>query len=520
MTDYPTPQDSTDSANTMSSGHDWSPHMADRAPTMAEIDREVAEAMEGMPAGDMAALGMGLDAGGAIAPGTELIGTVVQVSNDDVFLEFGGKSLGILPRNQFGKKEAVEPGRKVDVTVDQYDPESGLLKVNRKGAITRATWTNLTRGQIVEGRVTGVIKGGLEIDLKGIRAFMPGSQVDVAPMKDISVLLNQMVQCEVVELDRRHKNVLVSRRKLQEKQRAENREKLLAELVPGQVREGVVGNLMDFGAFVDLGGVDGLIHISDLSWGNVDKVSDVLTPGQRVEVRVLKIDRERDRISLGIKQTLPDPWDTVAARYSVGNAAKVRVTRLADFGAFAELEGGIEGLIPLSEMGWSRVNRSSDAVSAGQMVDAVIIRIEPDKRRIALSMKQAQGDPWSGVLESFAPQSIVKGKVTRIADFGAFVEIATGVEGMVHISEMSDKRIKTCGEVVKVGQELELRVLGVDKEQRRISLSIKAVHAPQASAEHATSESAHAMTPAAPPKEPKKRKKPLRGGLSSHISLT
>lgn len=519
MTDHLTPQSHPDSPGTFSSSSDWSP-LNEPAPSMAEIDREVAEAMAGMPDSDLAALGMGPDAGASLAPGTELIGTVVQVSGDDVFLEFGVKSQGILPRNQFGKKEAVEPGRKVDVTVDRYDAESGLIIVNRKGAITRATWTNLTRGQIVEGRVTGVIKGGLEIDLKGIRAFMPGSQVDIAPMKDISILLNQMVKCEVVELDRRHKNVLVSRRKFQEKERAESREKLLAELAPGQVRSGVVGNLTDFGAFVDLGGVDGLIHISDLSWGNVVKVSDVLTPGQQVEVRVLKIDRERDRISLGIKQTLPDPWDAVATRYAVGSPAKVRVTRLADFGAFAELESGVEGLIPLSEMGWSRVNRASDAVSAGQMVDAVIIRIEPDKRRIALSLKQAQSDPWAGVLESFAPHSVVKGRVTRIADFGAFVEIAIGVEGMVHISEMSDKRIKSCGEVVQVGQEVETRVLGVDPEQRRISLSIKAVHAPQVATESAMSHQPQAAAPTAPAKEPKKRKKPLRGGLASHINLS
>lgn len=486
---------------------------------MADIDREVAEAMSGMSASDMAALGMTPDAGASVEPGTELTGTVVQASGDDVFVEFGAKSQGVLPRNQFGKKENVEAGRKVDVVVERYDADSGLFVVNRKGAITRATWTNLTRGQVVEGRVTGVIKGGLEIDLHGIRAFMPGSQVDITPMKDISILLNQNIQCEVVELDRRHKNVLVSRRKLQEKQRAENREKLLAELAPGQVREGVVGNLTEFGAFVDLGGVDGLVHISDLAWGNVTKVSDVLAPGQKVQVRVLKIDRERGRISLGVKQTLPDPWDAVAERFPVGSPVKARVTRLADFGAFAELDSGVEGLIPLSEMGWSRIHKASDAVSAGQTVDAVVIRVEPGKRRLALSLKQAQSDPWAGVLESFPAQSLVKGRVTRLADFGAFVELAPGVEGMVHISELSDKRVKSCGDVVSAGQEIEARVLGVDREQRRISLSIKAVHAPQASPEASAASSGPAAPPV-PAKEPKKRKKPLRGGLASHINLS
>ncbi len=485
---------------------------APNSPSMSELDREIADAFASMPPSDLAELSGVVGSADGAAAGTELIGTVTGVTEDDVFLQFGVKSQGVMPRLQFGKKEPIEVGRRVDVVVDRFDADSGLIIVSRKGAIQRATWTNLTIGMLVEGKVTGLNKGGLEVDLKGIRAFMPGSQVDIVPMKDISLLLNQMVRCEVIELDRRSKSVILSRRKGMERELAESREKLRAELAAGQTRSGVVRGITDFGAFVDLGGVDGLIHIRDLSWGSVQKVSDVLSPGQRVDVLVLKVDAKRERISLGLKQVLPDPWENVVQRYPVGTTLKARVMRIADFGAFAELESGVEGLIPVSEMGWSRGKKTTDVVSVGAMVDCVVIRLEADKRRIALSMKQVQPDPWAGVFEGFPVNSVIKGKVTRLADFGAFVELTPGVEGLIHISELSDKRVKTCADVVQPGQEVETRILGVDRENRRISLSIKALLAADA-AEMAT----YAAAPHQPAKLEKKRKKPLRGGLSSHF---
>ncbi|MFQ5590866.1 MAG: S1 RNA-binding domain-containing protein [Phycisphaerae bacterium] len=511
---------------------------------MTDIEREVEEAMASMDPADQAELcgdvsidrrddtaghadvperdGAGpargavemaiADMSERISPGAELTGTVAGVTNDDVFLEFGAKSQGVMPRSQFGKKETLEVGRRVDVVVERYDAAAGLLIVNRKGSLVRATWTNLTVGMITEGRVTGVVKGGLELDLKGIRAFMPGSHADVAPMKDISILLNETVLCEVIELDRRNKNVLLSRRKVLERQQAEAREKLRSELAVGQTRKGVVRTIMDYGAFVDLGGIDGLAHIRDLSWGSVDKVSDVLSPGQEIEVQVLKIDSALGRISLGVKQCQPDPWADVDAKYPVGTALKVRIIRLASFGVFAELEPGVEGLIPISELSWKRVSRVSDVVSPGDVVDAVVIRVDTPKHRIALSVKQARPNPWDPVLESFAVQSVVKGTVRRLADFGVFVELVPGVEGLIHISELSDKRVASCGQVVKVGETVEARVLGVDKENRRISLSIKAVNAPTAS-------EATAPRRAGEPDHQKqrRRKKPLRGGLASHF---
>ncbi len=482
-----------------------------RAEERARLDREVNEAMAAMAPSDLAELSGGGGSAATTEPGTELVGTVAGVGHDDVFIEFGPKLQGVLPRLQFGKKEAVEVGRRVDCVVERFDDEAGLLIVNRKGAIQRATWTNLAVGNSVEGRVTGLIKGGLELDLKGIRAFMPGSQADLNPMKDVSVLLNEVVTCEVIELDRRGKNVIVSRRRLLERERAEQRERVKGEIEVGQVRRGVVRRLADFGAFVDIGGIDGLLHIRDLSWGTVDKVSDVLSVDQEVDVMILKIDTKRDRISLGLKQALPDPWTGVESRFSVGQACKARIVRIADFGAFAELEPGIEGLIPISEMSWGHIKTVGEVVTVGAVVDCKVIRVEPQKRRIALSIKQAQADPWAGVLESFAPQSLVKGTVTRLADFGAFVQLTPGVEGLVHISEMSDRRIKSCAEVVREGQEIETRVLGVDPESRRISLSIKQVAAP---AGQRRSDEPASDTPSKPTK---KRKKPLRGGLSSHF---
>ena len=480
-----------------------------------EVAREVADAMAEMPAEDLAELSGGFPTmppietltSDSLEPGTELTGAVAMVTDDEIFLEFGPKTQGVLPRNQFGKKEPLEKGRRVDVVVEKYDAEQGLLIVNRKGAMQRATWQNLVSGMIVQGRVTGLNKGGLEVDVNGLRAFMPASQVDIAMIKDISVLLNEVVRAEVIEVDRREKNILISRKKLMQKELREQKQAVLGELEVGQVRSGIVGNITEFGAFVDLGGVDGLVHISDIRWGPVDKVSDYLKPGDEVQVQVLKIDKKRDRISLGIKQTMPDPWDAVADKYPVGTETQVTVMRLADFGAFAELESGIEGLIPISEMSWGRVNRAEEAVKVGESINCVVIRCEPKKRRLALSIKQATPDPWAGVLESFAPQSLVTGKVTRLTNFGAFVEVAPGVEGLIHISELSDKHVKSCGEVVQVGQEVETRVLGVDAENRRISLSIKAVTGP-------VTDMADTGAPA--PSKPKKRKKPLRGGLSSH----
>ena len=331
------------------------------------------------------------------------------------------------------------------------------------------------------------------------------------PVKDISIYLGETIELEVMELDRRKKNVLVSRRQMLKRAAAQAREQLQSELEVGQTHKGVVKTIMEYGAFVDIGGMDGLVHISDVSWSNIEKVGDVLSVGQAVEVRILKIDTKRDRISLGIKQAQPNPWDGVEERFPVHTPLKARIVRVVDFGAFAEVEPGVEALIPVSEMGWSRIATPADAVAVGDMVDVVVIRVEPERRRMALSMKQAAKDPWSDVLESFSPNSWVDGKVTRVMDFGAFVELVPGVEGLVHISEMADQRIRACSDVVKPDQEVKVRVLGVDAENRRIKLSLKAETGP---AEVPAQEDASSA-----PAPKKKRKKPLRGGLTAYWDL-
>jgi small subunit ribosomal protein S1 len=473
------------------------------------LEQEIHRAMAAMTPEEMAELSYGgVEAAPSFAPGVQQ-GRIEAVRGDDVFINLGGKRQGVLSRSQFAATESLAVGEPVEVIVDRHDRESDLLILTRIGQARSAEWSLLKPGDMVEGRIVGLNRGGLEVQLKGVKAFMPASHVDVMHVKDISIFLNEFVRCEVLEIDRRHKSLTVSRRKVLEKERAARREEVLHQLEVGQIRKGVVGNLTEFGAFVDLGGVDGLIHISDLAYRQVKHPSEAVKTGDVVQVKILKIqdgEKGKPRISLGLKQALPDPWETVDERFSVDSTHRVRVLRLADFGAFVELADGIEGLIPVSEMSWGRVNKPGQVVEVGQLVDAKIIRLEKAKRRIALSMKQAQPDPWAEVLSSYAPETQVRGKVTRLTDFGAFVELTPGVEGMIHISELSDRRIRTCSEVVKVGQEVTARVLKVDPQARRIGLSLKtpAAPAPDAPAE-----------PTQPEKAKPRKAKKLRGGLAA-----
>jgi small subunit ribosomal protein S1 len=492
--------------------HDLPPRgddTGDRSFLDDQTAQEVEAALSGMSAEELAAITGDVKSPTASHSPEEIRqGKVVGIYDDDVFLDFGDKEQAVVPRSQFNPEEVLQIGEIVDVVVERYDEDSGLYIASRDGAIRKAHWDSLTKGAFVEGRITGMNKGGLEVNLNGIRAFMPASQVDIAHVKDISVFIGQHVTCKVMEISKKDRNVLVSRRKYQEKEQAESREKLLTELEEGQVRKGTIGSITDFGAFVDLGGVDGLIHISDLSYGQVGKVTDVVQKGQQVEVKVLKVDPQRKRISLGLKQIKPDPWSNVEVQYPVGTTCTVRVLRLEKFGAFVELEEGVEGLIPMSEMSWGRIGKPNEVVEKGQAVTAQVIRVEPDKRRLALSIKLVEADPWAEVLNSFPKNTVVEGKVTKCADFGAFVELVPGVEGLVHISELADTHVKQCSDVVKPGQEVKVRILGVNMDSRRISLSMKTADKPAAAAQPAEQ---------APPPKKKARKKPLRGGLSSHF---
>ncbi|MCH7527692.1 MAG: S1 RNA-binding domain-containing protein, partial [Planctomycetes bacterium] len=442
-------------------------------------------------------------------PGAELSGRITEVSGDSVFLDVGFRSRAIVPVAQFGNDTGPEVGASVDVVVDRFDSSADSLFAHRKGAAMPATWETITLGMLLEGRVTGMIKGGLEVQCGAIRGFMPASQVDTQHMKDISVLLSQQVRCEVLEINRKRKSVILSRRRALERERFEGRQKLFDELKPGQVRKGVVGNLTEYGAFVDLGGVFGLIHRRDLSWKPIEKPADVVQPGEEIEVLILKVDRGRQRISLRLRQAARDPWTCVEQDFPPGRQTKARIVHLADFGAFAEVTDGINGLIPLGEMLWShRPGNASEVVKVGEDVDVVVLTIEPKRRRMSLSMKQVTEDPWAKVAETYPVDSTIKGQVNKLLDFGVLVELHAGVEGLVHISEMSHERVRKPGDIVNVGDEVEVKVLGVDAKRRRISLSIKATAARKQTP----------MTESSEPKKSKpKRKQPLRGGLTSHF---
>lgn len=362
-----------------------------------------------------------------------------------------------------------------------------------------------TYGDVVEGSVVGMIPGGLEVDLGDFRAFMPASQVDSHRVKDISVLLGEKVRCEIYDYDKKKDQPIVSRRNVIEREAVEARERVFTELKPGQLVKGKITNLTDYGAFVDLGGVHGLVHVSDMRWGPVDKPGDVVKVGEEVEVQVLKLSKERGRISLGIKQTMPDPWTDIETRFPTDTKQKVKITKLAEYGAFAELCDGVTGLIPMSELSWTeRIAKIEDHLQVGQEIEVAVLKADPKRRRISLSVRQTTENPWKTFADKHEKDSLISGKVSKLLDFGALVALPEGIEGMVHISELAYERVGKPGDVLQVGQEIEVKILGIDSAKHKVSLSLKATK----------------EAPAAPVEEvrkPKKRKKPLRGGLASHF---
>ena len=383
-----------------------------------------------------------------------------------------------------------------------------MLILNRKGATaTNVSWDNLELGQIVEGSVTGMNKGGLELEIKSMRAFMPAGQVDLYFQKDISTFIGQRLKVEVTQFDRQAHNLIVSRRNILEREKEEARQKLMAELEEGQTRRGTVRNITDFGAFVDLGGVDGLLHVSEMSYRRGKKPADFVKLGDLVEVKIIKLDKESGKLSLSLKAAMADPWAGAETKYAIGTPLTGRVARVEAFGAFIELEEGLEGLLPASEMSWQRIRNPSDLVKEGDTIKLVVLSIDPAQRRMSLSLKQAGPDPWSTISERYAIDMIVPGRVTRVVDFGAFVELEPGLEGLAHISELADHRVRTPADVVKPDQEVRVRVLEIDKEHRKISLSIRR-------AAEAAVTASPAPDPAAKPAKKKKRPRaPRRIGL-------
>ncbi|MCX5660642.1 MAG: S1 RNA-binding domain-containing protein, partial [Planctomycetota bacterium] len=420
---------------------------------------------------------------------------------------------GVVPLRQFERPPRL--GSIMDFVVERIDEAEGLVILSREGAVTRTTWDHLQKGAIVEARVTATNKGGLELEMVGnIRAFMPASQVDLHHVDSLEKYIGEKLHAMVQEIDRKARKVLISRRMFLEQERAQKRVKVWAEIEVGQVREGVISSVVEYGAFVDIGGVDGLIHISDMSYKHIGKPAEAVKVGEKVNVKVLKLDKEKQRISLGLKQVAPDPWEGLETRLTAGEAITGRVIRVADFGAFVEVETGVEGLLPASEITWKRAVKVSDVVKEGDMLRLVVLQVDPAKRRISLSLKQSQGDPWVGAEHKYAKHSLADATILSATDFGAFAELEPGVEGLVHISELSDKRVNAVTDVVKVGEKHQFRILEVDEDNRRIRLSIKAVkEAPPA--EPAPKAAALGKPAAAKPSAAAARKKAgnLKGGM-------
>ncbi|MBK9128632.1 MAG: S1 RNA-binding domain-containing protein [Phycisphaerales bacterium] len=472
----------------------------------AQIEREMAQQLGEVSPEDLARLSGATPKTHDPTQRGRVNGRIVSIHGNDVFVDIGGKSEAVVSLEEFDPAEPPAVGQELSFVPQGFDAESGLMRLSLREARVHANLEALRVGDVVRAKVTGSNIGGLELRVHGLRGFMPMSQVDLVRREDFASHVNHWLECEVVEIDRKGKNVVLSRRRVLERQREEDRQQLRFQLAEGQVRKGVVRRLADFGAFVDLGGIDGLLHVSDMSYSRINHPSEMLKEGDEVEVKVIKLDLVKDRISLGLKQLATDPWTTVEGKYHPGDTVDGKVTRLMDFGAFVEIEPGVEGLIPVSEMSWTqRIMHPKDILKPGDGVRVAVLSLDPAKRKISLSLKALTQDPWLTAAERYVPQTQVSGAVTRITNFGAFVQLEEGVEGLIHISELSNQRVRAVSDVVSPGQVVQVRVLAVDTAQRRIALSMK----PLVSAAPAGE-----PEPVSPAKAAKKRKRELRGGLS------
>src|SRR5271163_3355282 len=404
-------------------------------------------------------------------------GIVIAVTADSVVLDIGFKTEGVLPLTAFPPDKPPKPGDKIQVTVKGRDPE-GYYELTR-GKIERPTdWASLEKAfaekSTIIGTVTGVVKGGLSVDV-GVRAFMPASRSGTKDPAELEKLVEQEIRCRIIKLDVEDEDVVVDRRAIAEDEERAGKQRRFSELKEGDTVHGEVRSLTDYGAFVDIGGADALLHVGEISWQRINKPADVLSAGQQIEAVIIKIDPDKRRIAISLKQLQPHPWNAVAEKYKPGERVRGTVTRLMDFGAFVEIEPGIEGLIHISEMSWAkRVRTPSDVVKPGETVQAVILGVNAAERRISLGLKQALGDPWAGVAQKFPPGTVIEGPVTSLTKFGAFVQLTEGVEGMIHISEISaEKRINHPQEVLRTGQVVKAQVLALDSEKRLIRLSMK-----------------------------------------------
>jgi small subunit ribosomal protein S1 len=417
-----------------------------------------------------------------IKPGTILMGHVVEVGSDFVIVNVGLKSEAVIPAEQFRSEKGeieVKAGDEVEVALDTVEDGSGETRLSREKAKRARTWTRLEKafeaGEIVAGVITGRVKGGFTVEIENVRAFLPGSLVDVRPVRDPSYLEGKALEFKVIKLDQKRNNVVVSRRAVVEQEYSAERSALLDNLQEGSVVKGVVKNLTDYGAFVDLGGIDGLLHITDMAWKRVKHPSEVVKVGDEIEVRILKFDRERSRVSLGLKQLGADPWAAISRRYPPNTRLFGKVTNIADYGCFVEIEEGVEGLVHVSEMDWTNKNvNPAKVVHVGQEVEVMVLDIDEERRRISLGLKQCKTNPWKEFAENYNRGDKVQGQIKSITDFGIFIGLPGGIDGLVHLSDISwDVPGEEAVRNFQKGQQLEAMVLSIDPERERISLGIK-----------------------------------------------
>jgi len=411
-------------------------------------------------------------------PGTILRGTIVSQIGNDVVVEVGLKSEGIVDASEFESPDEIEPGREIEVLLEDTDSESGLVLLNKRKADLIKGWERVLsekkEGDVVTGRVIRRIKGGLLVDI-GVPVFLPASQVDIRKPGDISRFIGKEVDCKILKIDVEGRNIVISRRKLIEEERRSSKEKILAEIEVGQVRKGIVKNIADFGVFVDLGGLDGLLHISDLSWGRISHPSEVVELDQEIECMVVGVDKEHEKISLGLKQKTSSPWEDVEHRYPIGAKVKGKVVNVMSYGVFVRLEDGIEGLVHISEMSWTkRLAHPGELVNLGDEIEVVVLSVNKEKQEISLGLKQTQTNPWAIASQKYPVGAVVTAKVRSVANFGAFVEVEPGIDGMIHISDLSwTRKHSHPGEALQKGQEIKCIVLEVNEEKRRVSLGMK-----------------------------------------------
>jgi len=414
--------------------------------------------------------------------GQILRGTVIDITPDHVTVDVGYKSEGQIPMQEFLKRDRkvdVKIGDRIDVLLERKESEEGLLTLSKEKADKIKVWKDISRscreGEVIEGEIVGKVKGGLSVDIGRLLAFLPGSQIDLKPVRNLDALIGQRLKFKVIKFNRKRNNIVLSRRVLLDEERKQSREETLKNLKEGDIVEGTVKNLTDYGAFIDLGGMDGLLHITDVSWGRIGHPSEKLSVGESIRVKILHFDREREKVSLGLKQAMPDPWESVPQKYAAGSRHKGKVVNLTDYGVFVELEEGVEGLVHISELTWNKkMKHPSKVVHIGDTVDVVVLDCDPAKRRISLGMKQMEPNPWTLIEEKYPVGTKVVGRVKTVTDFGIFIGFDEGVDGLVHVSEMSwTKKIKHPGEFYKKGQEVEAVVLNIDRKNERFSLGIK-----------------------------------------------